>query len=262
VSLFVIVGSIPPHAEEDFEPSLGQAAQGGEVGCAFPAFALVVVGGPAAVGEGGVEGEVHQGLVHGVIGGEPAFDAAVFAALDGDRRHAPGGGQVGVTDRLITVFAEAGQQVGDGVGSLDRQGLEDLGVGVLVDPLLDQLVELVDLVMEQLDLIEQAADVQTQGMLHGCGDRQRRGLAHLVDATGGVFAEAVPTDECVDGAPVQIAQVLLQAAALQQVALPVACEVVAERAEVRAPLGQQRTQAVEQRGAIFYTCTPQLDEGA
>lgn len=224
------------------------------------AFALVEVTGPASGGECGVEGELNQGLAEGLVGGVSAADAAMFAALNGQRRNPPGGGELAVAGSMFAIFAEAGQQRGDRVRALDRQGLEDLSVGVIIELLLNLFIEIGDGLGQQFDLGQQVLDVRAQAGHHGLGDRHGRGLTCGLDASSGLGAEPMLTNEGVNRTAIHLMQVLLKWATLQQSALPDAMEVVSEAREVGAPIIQAAAQAMEQGRAFMDAIGAQLDE--
>ena len=73
---FGVGDSVGPESIEDLDPALGEASQGGVVIGSGGSLLLVVVCGPTAIGESGLEGEEEQGLVDRVVAGTAPFDAS------------------------------------------------------------------------------------------------------------------------------------------------------------------------------------------
>ena len=112
-----IVGlSVHPHAEDDFEPTLAQPAQGVGVTMTFLAVMVVVDFGPGTPGEGLLGKQVHgmaQVLVTGpaLVAGPARRVSPGFASAAGHRRGARQALQrLGLLAEATPIIADFGQQ--------------------------------------------------------------------------------------------------------------------------------------------------------
>ena len=121
---FVIGFAGLPHVPQDFEPAIGQAAQGGGVGLALLFFLLVIGLGPGTLAARQIGPQVQGGAEGFVAGAERGFAFAAddgeapLARLLGDRR---GAGEA--------LQALGGVEAGAVVADLAQQPRGELGAG-------------------------------------------------------------------------------------------------------------------------------------
>lgn len=169
---FVVRDSVVPEAVDDLDPPLGGASQGGVmIGAAGPLF-LVVGPGPAVLSSNGVEAEPKPGLVNGGIAGHPSFHDLVFAGLLSDGRRSPAGSHLFGAGPSAAILSEGSQERGDGDRSMDRQGPEDVGIGVAFDELGQGLVDFLDPLIQFANHPDAMTDFDGVGVVP-CGSKVR-----------------------------------------------------------------------------------------
>src|SRR5438045_4827620 len=118
---------------------------------ALLAFALVVLAGPAVLPPGRGKAKPQQVLRLGMVTGPSLADAPAFTALKGDRRHSPASRQfVGGTAHLSAVLQPTPERPA-GCCASGGEALDEVGIRMVVDQILNLLIELVDRVIEFVD---------------------------------------------------------------------------------------------------------------
>ena len=162
MELLIVEGAIEPDAVEYLDPALRQAAKRRVVIDALLSFGLIVLRGPAARGEGCLEGEEYQHLAHRMVAGSASLDVACLSRLDRDRCRAPARGEFTPSGRVCAVLAEAGKECRDRKCAFDGKGLEDLSVGMTFGKSAEFSIDLVQLPGQLSDCACEVADLEAQ----------------------------------------------------------------------------------------------------
>jgi hypothetical protein len=163
-----IVGhGILPAVPDDEQPGTGEDAHGMRVVVAASEGLAIELGRPG-VGASRVAGEVADGIAELLVGSPAEAHSPVFAGLPSAGRDASQAGQRLRRREAGTAVADLGQQASGADGASAGQAVEDVGVGVQGELLLD-------LLGEDPDLLNKGA----QGSQESTGDMvccSRRGV--------------------------------------------------------------------------------------
>lgn len=84
VKRFVVLAVVCPHAMQNLDPPLSEAAESGVMIGSLRPFVPVVLLRPASCGKSGLEAEENENLTHGVVASPATLHMPGFAGLDGN----------------------------------------------------------------------------------------------------------------------------------------------------------------------------------
>jgi hypothetical protein len=182
------------------------------------------------------------------------------ARLLGDGGHAGVGGEGSpvIAARLGLGEGHEQRRLADGSGS--GEGSKERGFLIGLDEGCYLLLDLGDLVEEAMEAIQEAPDLQAEDIEPWGVDGEGGLLAEIPEALSGSLSEPVLLGEVVEGVGVSGLEVLGEGPSPEQVALPLAVEVVAEAAESGRPVVEQASELSEEIPFVLDEALAEAEE--